>query len=658
MNTFNSRFINHQTKTPIQPDAQTLSTSTYQASIMVISLFISLFAYSSHVFASTNIINKQPTKANQHNHDSANKNLYLPPIKPWQGKSEQLIVSKKHPWITPAEKSDLTDTPNYKQTFLYLNKLVASDKRLNKISIGKSPQGRDIWMVIANHEGINTAEELRQQNKPTLLVQAGIHSGEIDGKDAGLMLLRDIIHNNKSNLLRKVNLLFVPILSVDGHERQSAFNRVNQRGPTQMGWRTNAQNLNLNRDYAKLDTLELQHMIRAINIWQPDLYYDVHVTDGADYQYDITYGFTGQHGDSSQISRWLSQTLSPQIDQALNANGHVAGPLVFGVDSMEFSKGIAGWTASPRYSNGYGDVRQLPTILIENHSLKPYKQRVLGTYIMIEQTLKLLAKQGDTLRAAIQQDKAKVYSIKNKNKARKQIVSWTTDMDNLGSMDFAGIEYKKAYDKVLGLNFIQWTGEPKTYKNLPIYQTTKPKVSVDVAKNYWLPAQYLTVIERLNIHGIKLQTLQKPLTIKATQLIAHDVKLSDQAFEGHQMASASFKQKQVEVTLPAGTIKVSTQQPLAKLVVALLDPRAPDSFFSWGFFNQMFQRTEYIESYALIPLAREMLANNKKLLTEFKQKKSDDKAFAENPRAQMQWFYQRSKFYDQEYLKYPVLLEY
>ncbi len=259
-------------------------------------------------FVLVTIILCQPVKADE---------SLLPPMDVWHGKSEVLIQKENTPWQTHSEKSNLTSTPNYKETFNYLDKLVASDHRLKKISIGKSPQGRDIWMVIATNEGVSTSTELKNNYKPTLLVQAGIHSGEIDGKDAGLMLLRDIIHGDKGNLLEKVNWLFVPILNVDGHERTSAFNRVNQRGPSNMGWRTNAENLNLNRDYTKLETLELKALIETINEWQPDLYYDVHVTDGEDYQYDITYGFNRPYGASPFISKWLSKHLKFQIDKTL-----------------------------------------------------------------------------------------------------------------------------------------------------------------------------------------------------------------------------------------------------------------------------------------------------------------------------------------------------
>nr|MBA3543743.1 carboxypeptidase [Chthoniobacterales bacterium] len=177
----------------------------------------------------------------------------LPPLAPWNGKSRELIAPKDDPWITPAEKTDFRLTPSYDETVAWLRQLVeAAPQQLKMISLGKSPEGRDIWMIVAARANEATPEALRKNGKPIVLAQAGIHSGEIDGKDAGLMLLRDMTaRGTKRDLLEQANFLFVPIFNVDGHERASKFGRVNQRGPEVMGWRTNAKNLNLNRDYAK-----------------------------------------------------------------------------------------------------------------------------------------------------------------------------------------------------------------------------------------------------------------------------------------------------------------------------------------------------------------------------------------------------------------------
>ncbi|WP_436032715.1 M14 family metallopeptidase [Caulobacter sp. LjRoot300] len=309
----------------------------------------------------------------------------LPPALPWHGASERLVAKPSDPWITPSERTGLTASPTYAETRAWLEKLDAASPLIRMESFGKSPEGRDLLVVYAGKDGAKL-----DPDKPVLLVQAGIHPGEIDGKDAGMMLLRDMAFHGKDALLDKVNLMFVPIFSVDGHERASPYSRPNQRGPAVQGWRHTAQNLNLNRDYGKLDSPEMRAMIGLINRVRPDLYMDVHVTDGEDYQYDITYGWAGYQGDfarSKATSAWLDHSFLPATEAGLKAAGHIPGQLVFALDDRDPKKGLGASPASLRYSNGYGDAARIATVLVENHSLKPYRQRVLGTYVLIEESL-------------------------------------------------------------------------------------------------------------------------------------------------------------------------------------------------------------------------------------------------------------------------------
>jgi hypothetical protein len=572
----------------------------------------------------------------------------LPPLIGFKGESESYIQPASNPWQTFSEKSGLTATPNYQQTMQYTKRLLKSDNRLQLVTLGTSPQGRDIVMLVASKDGAKDAVSLTKNNKPTLLIQAGIHSGEIDGKDAGLMLLRDIVHGGKGHYLDSVNILFVPILNVDGHERISEFNRVNQRGPGNMGWRTNSLNLNLNRDYSKLETIELRAVIEAINQWQPSLYYDVHVTDGEDYQYDITYGYNVPYGESPNIAAWLDSYLKPTVNKALKDKGHLGGPLTFGIDSKEFSKGIVGWSASPRFSNGYGDYRNLPTVLVENHSLKPYKQRVLGTYVLLESTLQILTQHGKGLIEATNKDKSRRPS--------EIVVAWDVNFDKPQKMDFYGMDYEKKNDKLTGLDFIAWKGKAKLYEQLPVFVMNKVKQKVAVPQFYWIPEQYHTVIERLKSHGILMTQLEENKTKNVIQLISQDHKLSDNIFESRQMVDSKFISKLKRMEIEEGTYQVATDQELGRLAVALLDPRAPDSFFAWGYFNSMFQRTEYIESYAMIPMAKLLFERQPNLLKEYEKLKETNKAFAADQKQQFEWIYRHSPFYDEQYLKYPVVM--
>jgi murein tripeptide amidase MpaA len=577
----------------------------------------------------------------------------LPPLIEWSGASEALIAEPGDPWITPAEKTGLLATPSYDETVAWLKKLVAATPQLEMVSIGKSLQGRDFWMVIASSSGDFTSDAMRASGKPILLAQAGIHSGEIDGKDAGLMLLRDMtVANKRKELLEKVNFLFVPIFNVDGHELKSPYNRINQRGPLEMGWRTNARNQNFNRDYAKLDTPGVRAIVDVINQWQPDLYLDLHVTDGADYQYDITFGANGTAGWSPSIGQWIRDIYSPAIDTALSTNGHIPGPLVLTVNNMDMADGYYVWTADPRYSNAYGDARHLPTVLVENHSLKPYRQRVLGTYILLAASMEVLAGKRDTLAAAVTSDKAR--------RPDEVVLGFVASDDQPVKSAFAGIASERYEGVASGSSVVRWKAEPDMSEVAQVH-VNKPKGRASRPSAYIIPAQWADVAERVAMHGIPVEKLTTALTLDAEIYhlpgagIAPAATWTPNPFEGRVRIDPGEPELiEKEVTFPAGSYRVSTDNEFAELVMLLLEPQAPDSFFQWGFFLEIFTRTEYAEAYVMEPLAQKMLAADPALKAEFEAKLAAEPEFAADPQQRIMWFYQKTPFYDQRYLVYPV----
>jgi murein tripeptide amidase MpaA len=584
----------------------------------------------------------------------------LPPLVPWSGKSRALIISKTDPWITPAEKSDFRTTPSYDETVAWLRKLVGAAPQLKMSSLGKSPEGRDIWMVIASREKQFTPEALRKNGKPMVLAQAGIHPGEIDGKDAGLMLLRDMtVHGTKGDLLERANFLFVPIFNVDGHERTSKFGRVNQRGPESTGWRTNSKNLNLNRDYAKIDTPEMEAMIRTLNQWQPDLYIDLHVTDGNDYQYDITFGFNGAGGHSPAIASCLQKIFTPPVTNDLAAMGHVPGSVNVAnwIDPTDLSKGIKDWMSDPRFSNGYGDVRHLPTVLLETHSLKPYDRRVLGTYVFLESAIRTTANTASALRQAIEEDR----------KANAATIPLAWDIDPkapVETTDYKAIESHTVLSAISGGLRIEFTGKPITLK-IPFKPANHVTASVVRPKAYWIPPGWSDVVQRLQVHGVQFERINQPRDVKVTAYRLEDVKFhgvdesrrqveEQQPFEGRVQLKAKPVAEQRTEHYAAGSIRISTNQPLGDLAAVLLEPASPDSFFQWGFFDQPLQQTEYIESYILEPMAERMLEKDPKLAEEFRQRLASDEAFRASPKDRLRWFYARTPFIDERWKLYPV----
>jgi hypothetical protein len=572
----------------------------------------------------------------------------LPPALPWAGKSRELIAKSTDPWITPAEKAGFRFTPSYDETVAWLRKLDAAAPELQMVSLGKSPEGRDIWMVIASRERVFTPEALRR--KPIVLAQGGIHSGEIDGKDAGMMLLRDMtVGGRRRDLLDGVNLLFVPIFNVDGHERATRFGRVNQRGPEVMGWRTTSRNLNLNRDYTKLDSPEMRAMVAAIDRWKPDLYLDLHVTDGADYQYDATWGWNRTTGWSPSVVKWLDENLQQPVARDLAAMGHIPGPLVFPITGNDIAAGIGAGNATARLSTGYADVRHIANILLENHSLKPYEQRVLGTLVFLTSVLEVTARSGNALRTAIAEDTAR--------HADPITVSWTDPDPKKVSrtIDFLGIESRETLSPVSGSLRTEFLGKPVTMRVPVMEQITI--TAVPRPKAYWIPPAWSDVAARLKMHGIAVEQTSAARELDVEMYRLEDPKLQAAAFEGHVQIKTGARVEKRRERFPAGSWRVSTDQPLGDLAIVLLEPLSEDSFLQWGFFHEILQRTEYIEDYVTEALAQEMMARDPKLANEFRAKVAADAAFRADPEARLRWFYERSPYWDERWLLYPVARE-
>lgn len=562
----------------------------------------------------------------------------LPAARPWHGKSEALIARPGDPWITPIETSDFRLTPDYATTRAWLERLVAAyPATLSLVVFGKSADGRDLYYVRASHGGTD---------KPVLLVQGGIHAGEIDGKDAGMMLLRDLARGRSGALLDKADLVFVPIFNVDGHERSGRFNRPNQRGPENQGWRTTTTNYNLNRDYLKADAPEMRAMIALLHRLNPALYLDAHVTDGIDYQYDVCFQFSGwggRYAQSPAIGRWLDTRLRPIMDAALRAAGHVPGFYVDSVDPRDPDKGINHTADTPRFSTGYGDIAHIPTVLIETHSLKPYRQRVLGTYVFIETALKLVGDDAGGVKSAIAADRAA--------RPDSVILRWKSLDKPIYSIPFLGIAHDTYRSPASGRDEVRWLGRP-VRQTMAVYGEA-PELTVRLPRGWIVPASMTGVIDRLALHGVAFTRLDKAETRDIDMVRLSDVKLAA-ASEGHVPLSATFTHGRERLSFPAGSVYVPADQPNRLIAAWLLEPESTDGMLAWNYYPGILSRTEYIEAYAIAPLAEKMMAADPALKAAFEAKLKADPAFAADGNARLAWFYQRSPYYDATYLRWPI----
>lgn len=284
-------------------------------------------------------------------------------------------------WRTPAEIDDYRTTPDYPTTVTYLERLSSAYPQTVRIeNFGRTGEGRELKIVIASKDALFDPQAIHAAGRPILLVQNSIHAGEMDGKDACLALLRDIVQDrDRAGLLDNVVLVFIPVYNVDGHERRSAYNRINQNGPAEFGWRANATNLNLNRDYMKADAPETRAFLRMFRRWMPDFFVDNHVTDGADFQYDVTFGIDTTPDVFPPTADWVRRSVTPELTRRVDAAGHISFPEpVFLKDDTDPSRGLALHDNPPRFSTGYMILEGRPGMLVELHMLKDYRTRVTG----------------------------------------------------------------------------------------------------------------------------------------------------------------------------------------------------------------------------------------------------------------------------------------
>jgi len=566
--------------------------------------------------------------------------LELPPARPWSGRSERLLVNPGDKWITPAEAADFKTTPRYAEVRAWLEKLDAASPLLTLHTFGRTGEGRDMLYVRASKGG---------PAKPVVLVQAGIHSGEIDGKDAGLMLLRDIALRGKDNLLDRVDLVFVPIYNIDGHEQLSAWNFPHLRGPAEKGREANARNIDLNRDYGKADAPETRAMLGLLRELDPILYIDCHVSEGFDMQYDVTFTYAGwgKYARHRATADWLQGRFGPAVTQALTKAGHTPTIYPSPIDTREPTKGIRYSPEGPRYSTGYGDFTSVPTVLVENHMLKPYRQRVLGTYVLLEAALKIAAADAGRIAAAKATDRA--------SRPTELLTRWTPAPQPIGWVEqFKGIAFDTYLSPASGRLEQRWLGQPITFR-MPIIGQ-QPTESVRLPKAWWVPAAQTEVLDRLRLHGIAFETIGTSQTLQLDQVRLLNPKLL-QPSEGRVPLAATFVHEPGEQVLPAGSVRVPADQPNGLLAAALLEPESQDSFLAWGFFPEMLSPAPSTDAFVLAALGERLLATEPAVKAAFEAKLRAEPIFAADPNARLAWFYEHAGPGHPYVLQYPIARE-
>lgn len=525
---------------------------------------------------------------------------------------------------------------------------------VRSFEFGRTPEGRPMLALAVSKTGALTPDDARERGLPVMLAQGGIHAGEIDGKDAGFLAIREMLEDKSAkNPLDSFVFVFVPVFNVDGHERFGRNNRPNQNGPEEMGWRVTAQNFNLNRDYTKADAPEMQSMLRLLDAWDPVLYVDLHVTDGAQFEVDVSNNLEPMRtGDAGMQAG--GKALMKELNDTLTSQG--SHPIDFYPSLRETDDPASGFDVStypPRFSTGYWATRNRFSLLVETHSWKDYPTRVRVTHNILMKLSDMMARQGKAWNALARAADSGAEKLGGQEVTLDYDVGPHTVM-----IDFRGYAYTRELSAISGGLVTHYDPTKPQVWHIPYRDTLVPKLTVRAPRGgYVIPAAYAAWMgERLSIHGIHFERLDRAAKAANVEAFrASKAEFATRPFEGHFLAKLTGEWKTEKRDIPAGSLVVPIAQPKARLIMALLEPQASDSYAAWGFFNIAFEQKEYMEAYVAEDVAREMLAHDPALATEFKRKLASDAAFAKDPQARLDFFYQRHPSYDEQLNLYPVL---
>ena len=556
---------------------------------------------------------------------------------------------------TLAERSGFRETGRYDEVIALCDAFAkAYPDAVHCTDFGTTPEGRPMKMLVVSQAGVFTPEAARAKRIPVLLVQGGIHAGEIDGKDAGFLALRQVLNGQAATgSLKRQVFLFVPVFNVDGHERFGAWNRPNQRGPAEMGWRTTAQNLNLNRDYVKVDAPEMQAMLRLVDAWDPLAYVDLHVTDGAKFQHDVSVQVEPVHAGDPTL-RKAGIALRDGVIARLDAQGSMALPFYPSfIEADNPQSGFEDGVSPPRFSSGYFQLRNRFGMLVETHSWKDYPTRVRVTRNATLALLELVATNGTQWLQL-----AHAADARSTHLAATQVALDYKAGPKAHTIDFEGYAYTRTPSEVSGGLMTHYDEtKPETW-HVPLHDDVQPSVVVTApSSGYLVPAAHAAWVgEKLKQHGIEYRRLDHAMTaVRVDVFRSSAASFAGQSFEGHQRLTVTGSWAPDMIDLVAGALFVPIAQPKARLAMELLEPQAPDSLLAWGEFNNAFEQKEYMEPYVAEEVARAMLSRDPQLKSAFERRLKDDPGFAKDPQARLDFFYQRHASWDQRYRMYPVL---
>ncbi|NYJ28381.1 M14 family metallopeptidase [Allomuricauda sp. ARW1Y1] len=559
-------------------------------------------------------------------------------------KSETQDEQSSYP--THYELSEGKETATYQQTIDYYMALAREFPEINIQTIGKTDSGYPLHTVTFNPDGDFNFENIRKE-KTIILINNGIHPGESDGIDATMMLYRDLA-TGVLEAPKNTVLVTIPVYNVGGALNRNSTTRANQNGPESYGFRGNARNYDLNRDFIKMDTQNARTFAQIFHMVKPDVFVDNHVSNGADYQYTLTHLFTQHNKLGGEMGKYLHDTFMPGLEQSLIEKEWDITPYV-NVFNVPPEEGFSQFMDHPRYSTGYTTLWSTLGLMVETHMLKPYQQRVEGTYALMESLIDVVEKEHNTIKTLRKE------TLESNLELSEYHFNWQVDTTQTSILNFKGYEAERLTSEVTGLPRLKYNRD-KPFTKETIYQDYYyPMDTVTIPEAYIVKRSWNRVIERLDANKIQYIPIKKDTTLSVEVYSIEEYDTRNSPYEGHYLHSDTKVSKNVkDIHFREGDLWVPTRQPGIRYLLETLEPQGADSFFNWNFFDTVLQRKEGFSPYVFEDVALEMLQKDSLLAKEFEAKKEEDLNFSNNWYAQLNWIFERSVHFEEAYLTYPI----
>ena len=538
------------------------------------------------------------------------------------------------------EKSKGLETATYDEMMKFYKAIANYSKNISIEKIGTTDVGLPLHLV--------TYSEAKPNDKTFhILINNGIHPGESDGIDASMLMLKDIV-NGKLDIPDNITLHIIPSYNLGGMLNRNSTTRANQNGPASYGFRGNAKNYDLNRDFIKMDTKNMEAFAEIYHKINPDVYVETHVSNGADYQYTLTHLITQHNKLGFELGQFTNRTLRPLLEKSLIDKGHIITPYV-NVFGRTPDEGFSQFFDYSRYSTGYTSLWNTLGLMIETHMLKPYKKRVISTKAMLESVIEITSKEQKTI------ENLRASNFEKFQKSRFYKFNYVIDSTSYETLNFKGYEANKNESKVTGKPRLKYDNTKPTVKPVKYYNEFKAKDSLLIPNYYIVKSAWNTVIDKLNKNKIEMLQLKNDSIIEVESIHIIDFKTSNSAYEGHYPhydTEVNSKIEQIEFN--KGDYLISTDQKGIKYLIETLEPELKDSFFNWNFFDTVLQQKEHFSAYVFEDYALQFLKDNPEINKAFLDKKSKDESFRNNAYAQLNWIYKKSPLYEKAHLRLPI----